>query len=255
MEPEFCKTQHAFTRYLRDPEGVAPPPGLEADGLAVYANAVIANMEVFVGDNFPRVKAIMSETAWSALVRDYFREHQSTTPLFVELPGEFVDYLTDTRDVPEDPPFLLELAHFDLLENLVSSDEALIDEHSADRSGDLMRGVPVVNPTTQLVRYAFPVHKIDSEFRPDEIPAMPTFIVAFRDRGNRYGTIDLNPATARAVELLLGGNGLSGEDVMRLVAEELQHPDVDAVIAGGSEILNRLAERDVLLGTASNRRP
>jgi hypothetical protein len=171
--------------------------------------------------------------------------------LFVELPGEFLNYLTETREVAEDPPFLLELAHFDLLENLVSTDETRINEQNIDPDGDLMRGTPVINPTTQLARYTFPVHTIDALNQPVDVPDMPTFIVAFRDRANRYGTIDLNAPTARAVELLLSQTSLSGEDVMRTIAHELNHPDVAAVVAGGHDILRRLAQRDVILGTAA----
>ena len=46
------------------------------------------------------------------MVRDYYVRHQSMTPLFVELPGEFLQYLEELRDDPGDPPFLLELAPF-----------------------------------------------------------------------------------------------------------------------------------------------
>ena len=249
-EPAFFKIQREFTRHLRDPENVPPPLSLDPQGLAVYTNGVIANMEDFMGDNFPRIKAVMAEGDWLAMVRDYYVRHKSMTPLFVELPGEFLQYLEELRDDPDDPPFLLELAHFDLLENLVGSDERRIDEDIVDRQGDFMARVPVLNPTTRLVRYEFPVHVIGADNRPSEPPGTPTFICAFRDRANRYGFIDLNAATARAVELLLTDEMRSGEQIMRTIAAELKHPDVDALVAGGRAILSRLAERDVIVGTS-----
>jgi hypothetical protein len=91
-EPTFFEIQRAFTRYLRDPEHVSPPPHIAPERLAIYTHAVIANAEMFIGDNFPRIKSVMPADTWSALVRDYFRRHESHTPLFVELPGQFLRY-------------------------------------------------------------------------------------------------------------------------------------------------------------------
>jgi hypothetical protein len=250
-EPTFFEIQRAFTRYLRDPEHVSPPPHIAPERLAIYTHAVIANAEMFIGDNFPRIKSVMPADTWSALVRDYFRRHESHTPLFVELPGQFLRYLEEAREVPEDPPYLYELAHFDFLENLVSTDEARIDESAINRNGDVMREPPVLNPTLRLIRYAFPVHRIDREYQPLDVPDTPTFIVAFRDRAHGYGTIDVNPATARALELFLGDPRLCGAEVMRAIAAELQHPDIAVLVAGGREIFARLAQRDVILGTAA----
>jgi len=247
-EPRFFHVQRAFTEHLRDPDNAPPPDGLARERVAVYSNAVIRNAETFISDNFPRVKAVMPEEAWSAMVRDYFLRHRSTTPLFVELPGEFLNYLDELREEPDDPPFLYELAHFEMLETEVSADESRIDDSDVDPLGDVMRGIPVVNPTLRLVRYAFPVHSIDETSRFADSPDSPTFILAFRDREHRYGTIDVNVASARAVELLLAGDELSGEAVMRALAGEFNLADVDAVVAGGREILGRFVERDVILG-------
>ncbi len=248
-DPVFFSLQREFTRHLRDPGNVPAPASLDPDGLAIYTNAVIANMEVFMGDNYPRVKAVMAAEVFSAMVRDYTIRHESKTPLFVELPGEFLYYLEHLRDEPDDPPFLYELAHFELLENLVSSDERRLDEVPVNTGGDVMSAVPILNPTARLVRYAFAVHLIDVDNQPVEAPPEPTFIVAFRDRANHYGFMDLNAATARTVELLLSDEPLTGEQALRAVAVELNHPDIAAVIAGGKSIFSRLLERDVILGT------
>ena len=250
-EPAFFRVQREFTRHLRDPHNVPAPASLDTAGLAIYTNAVIANMEGFMGDNYPRVKAVISAEVFSAMVRDYTIRHESKTPLFVELPGEFLHYLEHLRDEPDDPPFLYELAHFDLLENLVSSDEQRLDDVQVNAGGDVMTAVPIVNPTARLVRYAFAVHLIDVDNEPDEAPLTPTFIVAFRNRANRYGFMDLNVATARTVELLLSDELLTGEQALRAVAAELNHPDVETVIAGGQTVFARLVERDVILGTAN----
>jgi len=248
-EPRFFSVQRAFTRYVRAPDRVAPAADLAAERLAVYSNAVIRNAETFIGENFPRVKSILADAAWASMVRDYVSRHACMTPLFVEVPGEFLRYLDELRDAPDDPRYLYELAHFEFLETQVSADEQCIDESGLEPEGDVIAGVPVVNPTLRLVRYTFPVHRIDASNLPDSEPEVPTFIAAFRDRAHRFGFIDLNSASARAVELLLRDEGFSGAEIMRAVAAELRHPNPDAVVAAGREILERLVARDAILGT------
>ena len=249
-EPSFIRIQREFAHYLRDPENVSPPASLPLERLAVYSNAVLHNMEMFIGDNFPRVKEMMEPATWAAMVKDYVRRYKTSTAVFVDLPAEFLAYLDDYRDDEDDPSFLYELAHFEYLENQVSTDERHLTDVRADRGGDLLNEVPVINPTTQLVRYTYPVHTLSPDELPIEAPPTPTFIVAFRDRQHQFGFIDLNPATARVVELLLSGATQTGEQLLRVVAAELHHSDVQALIAGGTQILQRLAARDVILGTA-----
>jgi len=60
--------------------------------------------------------------------------------------------------------------------------------------------------------------------------------------------MQLNPITARLVELMLRDSTLTGRRLLETIAEELHHPDPDVVIAGGVEIFSELMSRDVLLG-------
>ena len=173
-EPHFARLQRAFARHLRDPEHAPAPAGLEARRLALYRDAVYANSERFLADNFPRVRAVTNDEAWHAMVRDYLVRHVSWTAAFVELPREFLAYLAHARDDDEDPPYLGELAHFDWLETLVGADRADPAALSCERDADLLAGTPVLNPTLRLVTYVYPVHAITADFRPDAPPATAT---------------------------------------------------------------------------------
>lgn len=248
-EPKFFAVQRAFTRYLRDPEHTAIPAGLSARRIDVYRHAVFANMERFMRDNFPRVRAVLEDEPWLRMVADYYRRHESQTPLFVELPLEYLAYLRDERDGADDPPYLYELAHFDWLETLLGADERRLDWSGIDPNGDLLTGTVVLNPIHELVTYRFPVHAISADFRPQEAPAQPTHIVAFRDRNNDYGILDLNPVSARLFATLRNADGVPAEHILRDIAAELRHPDPDVVVNGGLAILKRMQARDVILGT------
>ncbi len=248
-EPEFIRLQRAFTRHLRDPDNVAAPGAHEERRMAIYRHAIYANVAGFMGDNYPRVRAVMSEERWAAMLRDYIIRHVSTTSAFVELPREFLAYLEHERDDPHDPPFLYELAHFDWLETLVGADQRVVDLDGIDTHGDLLDGRPVPNPTLRVVSYRYPVHAIDADFQPAEPPAQATCIAAFRDLDKRYNFLDLNPAAARLLELLLDECTTSGRAALERIATELGHADPAQLVAAGSTILERMHARGALLGT------
>ncbi len=55
------------------------------------------------------------------MARDFFACHACRTPLFTRLAEEFLVYLEQERKgMPEDPPFLLELAHYEWVELALS---------------------------------------------------------------------------------------------------------------------------------------
>ena len=248
-EEDFREVQRAFSAYLRDPDNNPRPPGLPEKRLSVYRYAVYANIERSLSDNFPRIKSFYTESAWETLVRDYIVRHRSDTVCFVELPKEFLEYLENIRDNAEDPPFLYELAHFEWLETLISADERKLAEYDK-LSRDLLAGVPVINPLTQSLRYSYPVHELAPDNFPETEPEQATFIIAFRKKNNKFGFIDVNMLTARLVELLALNEEKSGREVLLQLAAEMGAEDVEAVVVGGADILERLASDEVILGAS-----
>ena len=250
-EPGFIKLQRAFARHLRDPAHV-PAPALPESRLAVYRHAVYANIERFMRDNFPRVAEAFTPEAWGQLVRDYLVRHRSDTPLFVELLQEFLDYLANERDATADPPWLLELAHFDWLENAIVSDERVAPPRQTGPF-DLLDSPLLMNPVHEIVHYRFPVHAINAGFRPQEAPAQPTQLLVFRDLDEDFAALDLN---AVAVQLFEGvRDGHAARAVLAGIASLLEHPDPARVLAGGLTLLERWTARGLVLGNASKANP
>ena len=248
-EKDFLAAQKAFSVYLRDPENHPKPEGLNPRRLAVYENAVFVNIAQFLTDNFPRTKEFFDESAWDELVRDYIVRHRSDTACFVDLPQEFLSYIENLRDVDTDPPFLYELAHFEWLETLVSTDERKLPDVSST-CADVLDGIPIINPLTTLVKYNYPVHRLTPDNPAEEAGDAPTFIVAFRKPNHQFGFIDVNMATARLVELLSANETSNGRQLLETLAGEMAAQDVEAIITGGADILRRLVEDDVILGIA-----
>ncbi|MEM7467704.1 MAG: putative DNA-binding domain-containing protein [Pseudomonadota bacterium] len=246
-EPDFQRAQREFSAYLRDPENNTPPPGLSEQRLAVYRHAVYANIEQFLNDNFPRVKSFYEDATWQELVRDYIVNHRSDTMCFVDLPLEFLAYLENSRECEIDPDFLYELAHFEWLETEVSADERVLPDREWP-SGSLLENKPVLNPLTKILRYSYPVHAVTPTKYPESEPHEPTFIVACRQRNNKFKFITANVLTARLVELLSLHPDETGLNILTALAGEMGVADVNEIRAGGEDILEKLRADEIILG-------
>ncbi|WPL17483.1 hypothetical protein Thiowin_02502 [Thiorhodovibrio winogradskyi] len=250
-EPDFMQVQRTLAAHLRDPDGQAPPPGIEARRLRIYRELVFNNLSSLLGQGFPVLHACLGSIRWQALVRGFLREHRASTPLFPEIGQEWLAYLSTSRaDVPDDPPYLFELAHYEWVETALLFSELDAGPALADPNGDLLQGAPVVSPLAWSLTYRFAVHAIDPADPPRTPPREPTHLVAYRDRRERVAFLQVNAVTARLLELLREGHHRSGRQVLVMIGEELGLARPDQLLAAGDSLLTDLRERQILLGTA-----
>jgi hypothetical protein len=247
--PRFQQIQYAFTAHIRDPKVNPRPENIEARRMKIYSELFYNNVEDFMASTYPVLRNLYTDEKWHALIRDYFSRHHASTPLFHEMPREFLKYLEQEREPAEDDfPFLLELAHYEWVELALAVSDQQVDETAIDTNGDLLEGIPVLSPLAWPLSYQFPVHKISKEYLPDEPPQQPTFIVVYRDADDEVRFLELNPVAAHLLQLIAEDSARSGRQLLETIAEQLQHPDPDVVIEGGRQILEDLRARDILLG-------
>lgn len=245
----FIDLQYAFTRHIRDPDREPAPADIEDRRMEIYRGLLYRNVESFIANSFPVIRKILSDNDWHTMIRDYFSRHKAHTPLFPGIPREFLQYLEQEREAENDPPFLSELAHYEWLELAIAFDTHEFSTEGIDTTGDLLEGVPVLSPLAWTVSYNYPVHKIGREFQPDEPPDQPTYIVVYRNRDDEVGFIELNPVSARLLEMIQQENDQTGRSMLEQIARELEHPDPDVVIRGGADILQTMHARDIIPGT------
>ena len=249
-ETDDRQIQAAFARYLRDPDRAPLPEGIDPDRLAVYRDAVFLAQRGLVSDNFPSIRKLYDDAAWDALVRAYLVEHRCQSPNFIDVPGEFLAYLERrANDGRGDPPFLVEMAEFELLETEIGADLRRHDLSGIEPEGDLLAGAPAVNPILRLVVYSYPVHAITPDYQPTEPPAEQTFIAAFRTTANRYRYLDLNPLTAALLQMLVEDAARrSGRDVLEALAAA-HGLDRRNTVTHGGQMLERMREAGAILGS------
>ncbi len=255
----FKQVQYAFTRHIRDPEHAPAPADIEPRRMKIYNELFFNNLATLLAGTYPVLHAVLGPERWAALIRDFMVRHQAHTPLFPEVPQELLRFLQDTRwaeGVPDsrDPPFMLELAHYEWVElALQVADESL--DHSSDGmgidpEGDLLEGIPVVSPLAWPLAYAYPVHTLGPDHQPSAPPLQPTFLVVYRRRDDEVKFMAINAVTARLLELAAAeGNPATGQALLERIAVELGHPEPAQVVAGGAATLRMLRDNDVLLGS------
>lgn len=242
--------QRRFAAHLRDPAGTAPPEGIEERRLRIYRELFLNNVAGLLAGTFPVLHSIYGAERWQSLVRDFYREHRCHTPLFLEIPREFLQWLADERTPStDDPPFLGELAHYEWVELALAIDERDLADVEADRDGDLLTGVPLVSPLAWPLAYRFPVHRIGPQYQPAEPPEQPSFYIARRDRQDAVGVLHVNAVTLRLVERMQQHPALTGAAQLAALADELPRFDRAGIVANGTGTLEQLRAADVVLGT------
>jgi hypothetical protein len=252
--PETLRAQQfGLAAYIRDPEGSAPPPGIEKRRLAIYRDLFFNSLLGLLSGNFPVIRRILGDAPWRELVRDFYREFRCTTPLFPELPREFIQYLLFRAEEDRgDAPWLLELAHYEWAELALDLSEAELDTASFDPDGDLIDGVPMLSPLAWPLAYTWPVHRLSPEFQPTSQPDAATFLLVQRDPKHKVRFNELSALTFRLLQRISEHAGLTGREQLLALAAEAQSPDPEAFVAQGRDMFEQLRAGNVVPGTRRN---
>ena len=242
--------QEQFAAHIRSPNKAPAPGDVEDRRMDIYRNLFFNNVRNLLSWNFPVLRKLHSNADWAQLIRDFYIEHRARTPLFPELPREFLQYLQEQRQDREgDLPFMLELAHYEWAELALSMDEHELDDVIADPEGDLLSGIPVLSPLAWVLSYRFPVHRISPAFKPMEAPEEATHLLVYRNREDEVKFMQLNVVSTLLLQLLKDDPQRTGHDLLNEIAGVMKHPNPDVVTEGGKKLLQDLHERDVILGT------
>ncbi len=250
-EQDFKDKQYAFAAHIRDPDNVPAPPGIEGRRMAIYRDLFFNNLYSLLGTFFPVLRKVHTKQQWRRFVRGFMQKHQAQTPYFLQLPEEFLGYLQTEFEADEDDfPFLVELAHYEYVELALSVSENENDPTHVDPDGDLLAGVPVKSALSWSYAYRFPVHRISPKFLPDKPDPQPVYLALYRDDDGEVGFLELNAVTAALLDAIESNDErLSGEQLLRSLAEKINYPDADALVAHGADALREMRQLGILTGT------
>ncbi|MGB0450324.1 MAG: DNA-binding domain-containing protein [Porticoccaceae bacterium] len=245
-KPLFQQAQIEFAAHIRSPESNPAPEGIEDRRMNIYRNLFFNNIESFIANGFPILKSIIDPEQWTAMVRDFVHHHQSHSPYFLEIGTEFLHYLQNERDPGEtDPAFMLELAHYEWVE--LALDTSTLEFPEVKVEGDLLADCPVVSPLAWPLSYNYQVQMIGPQYQPTADQAVPTHLIVYRNRAMQIGFLETNATTSRLLEIFRQEN-LSGREALLKLASELNHPNPQALLQFGLDLLLQLRSKDIICG-------
>lgn len=237
--------QFELTRHLRDPSASPAPAGIEDRRLSIYRDLLFNNILGLLSGNFPVIERTLGEERWERLVRDFYRDHRCHTPLFAEIAREFQRYLQDLDAL--DPPFLLELAHYEWVELALQLSEATAARDDAG-IGDagLLDYPPRLSPLAWPLAYAWPVHRLGPEFQPAQPPPAPTLLLLRREADGEVRFSELSPLAYRLLQRLEESPQLTAREQLRALAAEAGSDDEAAFLDMGAALLRQMRATGVV---------
>ena len=204
------------------------------EGLALYRELARQGLRDPLENSFPVAQALLEDAgAWEPLVEDFLAARCVPSGHYRDIAPAFLGWLADTGRGLDRWPFLLELLHFELLEQLVERwpDEAGAPElRPSHRPGDRI----ALEPATRVVAYRHAVHHATPEA---PVPAGdPAHLLAYRDAGGAFQLQELTAATAALlvgaqdtpVEEAAGRLGLPAEPAIAMLEQFVR----DGALAG-----------------------
>lgn len=145
-------------------------------------------------------------------------------------------------------PFLAEFMHYEWLELAVSVSPDEPDLAAVESDGDLLQGRPALNPSARLACYHYPVHHIGPRYQPGAPDTQAHCYLLFRDETDAVRFIQLNPLSARLLELLREDRP-SGRAALVNLAGQMDPAQYERFIQAGGDLLRDLRDQGALLGT------
>jgi hypothetical protein len=127
-------------------------------------------------------------------------------------------------------------------------EDDLKDLSGVNPSGDLLEEIPVLSPLAWRLGYHFAVHRISVDYQPTEPEEQPVHLLINRDDNDKVNFTEINPVTARLLELM-EEDQFTGKEILKKIAAELGEQDSVSTITAGEKILTRLRDSQVILGT------
>lgn len=239
----------------RDARGWFEARGLGADDLEVlaaypphrllvYRKLVHAGLGAALRAQMPRAVHRLGALLPAAISR-FLAEKGPRSHYLRDVPRELVEHLAPSWRVdPMLPPFLGDLARHELSLFDVAAALPAPSERVDEEALDLARPV-VVHPSTRLLTYEFPVHRLHDE--QEALEPSATSLLAYRDPAHEVRYLELTPFGASLASAMIRAVPLG--EAVREACEQAAMPVDDAAVARASQLLADLAERGVLLGS------
>jgi hypothetical protein len=242
MLNDFRQFQFALARHLRDLLGVSAPVGVSLADAAACTQDMVTHVSEVLAPAFPVTCALLGDEMWEHAVRLFLKDAQPHTPWASTTQRAFVDHVCENPDMQRLPAWLQDLAHFEWLQNAVNTTP--VSWPACDADADVMHHAVVLNPTHVEAAYEWPVHGIDTDHQPDDMQS--TYVSMLRDKDDTVHVLESSVFRGQLIDLLRDGQ--TGEQAFMVLAMWLSHPEPEAFVREGAEVMAQLQREGIVLG-------
>ncbi len=228
---DLAKMQRAFAKDIRTDGGQCFG---DQPGLKIYRELFFNSVCGFLDGTFPVCREAVGDERWKEYSRAFFRDHQSNSPLFLEISEEFLAWLVTQQSILGEFPYLAELAHYEWLELAVDVMDVdgftEVSHEEFDPDSELM-----INPASIVACYQYPVHQI-SGFEPEVAEQLSGFVV-YRDPSDKVRFISCTPLSLMILEAARSTAGLTARQAVETVMSQAGL-EGDAALQGALQVLS-----------------
>jgi uncharacterized protein len=246
MLDDLHSIELAFAQYIRAPNPSTTPAGLDNERMAIYRDLFYNNIESFLRKAFPVLYDLLPQAFWHSLVRDFFHLQRMHSPLFQEIPAEFVVFLSQ-HQLLTDYPFLYQLAHYEWAE--LALDIATIELPNT-KLMELTTGITqllTISPLAWLLHYDYPVHRISRSFIPTAKDKQATYLLVFRNYADTIEFHELDLTSARLLSLLKQPHTLAS--VLTQLRNELALQNMHDLLVQAQQLLSAWYQQGIIVLT------
>ena len=243
MLNDFRQFQFALARHLRDPLGAPAPVTVQAAQASACTQDMVAHLCDVLAPAFPVTQALLGDDLWEHAVRLFLKDAPSHAPWASAVQRAFVDHVCESPEMQNLPAWLQDLAHFEWLQSAVSTTPVTWPAFNA--TGNTMHHAVVLNPTHVEAAYEWPVHGINTDHKPDDMQS--TYVSMLRDPQDELHVLESSVFRGQLLDLLREGQ--TGEQAFMVLAMWLSHPEPEAFVREGSQVMAQLQREGVVLGT------
>ncbi|MBH0059083.1 putative DNA-binding domain-containing protein [Pseudoalteromonas sp. SWXJZ94C] len=243
----FIEIQNEFMAHIRKPAINKKPNDIEDRRMAIYRDLFFNNIEGFVSSGFPVLKTLYTDKQWNVLVRQFFSEYDCHSPYFLDIAGEFINYLSSNYKMKKyDPVFMLELAHYEWVELDVSI--AMQNElEKRLKNTDITSASLCLSSLVRNLSYQFPVQNISTSYKPTEPSPQPNYFVVYRDENDDVQFLATNAMTALLLSIIEASEGSTFDEVCQQVLTHAPQFNAEQIAQGALVTLSAMAERGVIV--------
>ncbi len=243
---DFKQVQMQFAQHIKDPENSPCPEGIEPRRMSVYQDLFFNNIMGFVSNGFPVLCSLYGEDDWQTLVRAFFVRHPCASPIFLDIANEFITYLSSSYvKTDSDPQFMLELAHYEWVELVISIRQQNGLELSLS-TADIEDSALVLSELAWPLSYQYPVHQLSTDYKPEQAPEEATHLVVYRNDNDDVEFMLLNSASVQLLALIQQNPGVFFSDLMSHFYQLMPQFDKQVLLSGMKDALAGFAKRGIV---------